>query len=232
MHSTYVGLVPARGGSRRLPGKNLRELRGRPLIEWTIRAALGSRLERVIVSTDAEPVGVVARSAGAEVPFVRPAALASDVATTTDVVLHALKFLRAGSDSSTHVVVLQPTSPLRTSEDIDGALTLRERHEADAVISVCRAECPAAWINTLPPDGRMTDFFRDGIRRARSQDLEIGHRLNGAIYVYDIERVLRQRSLEMDDSSYAYMMPRERSIDIDDETDFLFAEALADRLAL
>lgn len=225
-----LGLVPARGGSKRLPGKNLLSLAGRPLISWTIDSALATRgIDQVIVSTDDTEIGEASLAAGASVPFSRPAKFATDTATTLDVVLHALNHLIAHGQPYDYVALLQPTSPLRTSADIDGAIGLLLEKQADAVISVCPTDHPPEWSNTLPLDLSMQDFFRPGIRGTRSQDLPVSYRLNGAIYLFNVERLMRTRSLEMDDNSYAYVMPRERSIDIDTQLDFRIAEVMLDQ---
>ncbi|RMG36997.1 MAG: acylneuraminate cytidylyltransferase family protein [Gammaproteobacteria bacterium] len=222
-----LALIPARGGSKRLPRKNLLPLAGTPLIAWTIRAARESGLfDRILVSTEDEEIARRAREAGAETPFLRPPELAGDHAPTLGAILHALETLAGQGEHFDYVAVLQPTSPLRNADDIRGAVALLRRKQADAVISVCRTDHPPEWCNTLPPDGSMRDFFRPGVRETRSQDLPPSYRLNGAIYLYACGRLLESRSLEMDDCCYAYVMPRERSIDIDTELDLKIAEIL------
>lgn len=222
-----LGLIPARGGSKRIPRKNIRPLDGRPLIAWTIEAARGARLlDRVAVSTDDEEIAAVSREYGAEVPFMRPAELASDTATGSNVILHAVRTLRDMGERYDYVVSLQPTSPLRSAGDIYSAIELLLEKQADCVISVCEADHPPEWSNTLPPDRSMEHFFRPGVRGTRSQDLPRSYRLNGAIYLFSCERLLRTGSLAMDDNSYAYVMPRERSVDIDSEIDFAIAQLL------
>ena len=228
--SECLGLIAARGGSKRVPRKNLVEVAGRPLILWTIDAALDSSMvDRVVVSTDDPEIAAVAVEAGAEVPFRRSNDLATDHATGESVVLDALARLRENGDDHARVAVLQPTSPLRTSTDIDAANACADSPGVDAVISVCPAECPPAWVNFLPEDRSMTDFFRDGVRELRSQDHRTAYRLTGALEIYNVERAVRQWSLAMDDAAVAYVMPRERSIDIDDEYDMVVAEALLRR---
>jgi CMP-N-acetylneuraminic acid synthetase len=225
-----LGLIPARGGSKRLPRKNILPLAGKPLIAWTIEAALGSdSLDKVIVSTDDEEIASISRKYGAEVPFLRPQALASDTATGLDVMLHVLQSLAESGEHYDYLVNLQPTSPLRSPQDIRHALQLQREREADAVISVCQTDHPPEWSNTLPPDGSLQSFFHPGIRNTRSQDLPRSYRLNGAIYIFDCRRLLAQRSLDMDDKAYAYIMPRERSIDIDTDLDLRIAQAILEQ---
>ncbi len=227
MKPRTLALIPARGGSRRLPRKNILPLGGRPLIAWSIEAALAARsVTRVIVSTDDSEIAAVARALGAEVPFMRPPALAGDTASGEAVVLHALDFFEATGERYDRLLLLQPTSPLRTAEDIDGAARLMSERDAHAVISVCPCDHPPEWSNTLPPDGSLRAFFRPGVRGTRSQDLPTSYRLNGALYLYDWQHLARQRSLAMDDKGYAWIMPRERSVDIDTALDLRFAEVL------
>ncbi len=224
-----LGLIPARGGSKRLPRKNVLPMAGKPLIAWTIEAALASSvLDRVIVSTDDEEIATVSRGHGAGV-LERPPELASDSATGLAVMLHVLRVLAEQGERYNYLALLQPTSPLRTAADIDGAIGLLLEKQADTVVSVCETDHPPEWSNTLPPDHSLAGFYRPDVRETRSQDLPISYRLNGAIYIYDCERLLRTASQDMDDNGYAYVMPRERSIDIDSEIDFAIAELLLTR---
>ena len=225
-----LGLIPARGGSKRLPRKNLLPLAGRPLIAWSIEAALHSTsLARVIVSTDDRELADVSVRHGAGVPFLRPAELAGDDAAALDVMLHALQTLQAEGETYDYLMNLQPTSPLRSAAYIDAAVALLLHKRADAVVSVCETDHPPEWSNTLPVDGSLKSFFRPGVRNTRSQDLPRSYRLNGAIYLFDCSRLLAQRSLDMDDNSYAYIMPRERSIDIDTALDLRIAQAILEQ---
>jgi CMP-N-acetylneuraminic acid synthetase len=231
-HPRFLGLILARGGSKRVPRKNVLPMAGKPLLTWTVEAARAARrLDRVVLSTDDAEIAAVGRECGAEVPFMRPAQLATDTASGLDVVLHALRTLAAGGQHYDYVVILQPTSPLRSAADIDGAIELLLAKQADAVISVCETDHPPEWSNTLPDDLSMANFYRPGIRSTRSQDLPRSYRLNGAIYVYACERLLASRSLDMDDNSYAYVMPRERSVDIDSVIDFEIAQLFLERFA-
>lgn len=229
--SRILGLIPARGGSKRVPRKNILPMAGKPLIAWTIEAALGAlTLDKVIVSTDDNEIANISRQYGADVPFMRPKELATDTANGLDVTLHALQTLKElGEPDFDYVMTLQPTSPLRSSQDIDASVELLMDRRADAVISVCETAHPPEWSNTLPDDLSMADFYRPGVRTTRSQDLPKSYRLNGAIYIYNCEQVLHTGNLEMDNNSYAYLMPRERSIDIDTEIDFEIAQLFLKR---
>lgn len=228
--SRYVALIPARGGGKRLPRKNVLPLAGKPLLGWTIEAAESARyIDRIVLSTDDDEIAAIGRQYGAEVPFMRPKEHAADTTATADVVLHAVQTLRASGDDCDYIVILQPTSPLRSPGDIDAAIDLLRAKNADAVISVCRTDHPPAWTNTLPDDLSMRAFYRPGVRSIRSQDLPKTYRLNGAIYVYSCRRILETGSLVMDDNAYAYIMPRERSVDIDSAADFEVAQLFMQR---
>ncbi len=197
------------------------------MIVWTIEAArASSRIDDLIVSTDDPEIAEISHRHGADIPFMRPSELASHTASSTAVILHALDTLGARGQYYDYLVELQPTSPLRGAADIDGAINLALERKADAVISVCKTDHPPEWSNTLPADRSMKDFFRPGVKETRSQDLPVSYRLNGAIYVFNCRRLLAQRNLDMDDNAYAYIMPRERSIDIDTRLDLRIAEAI------
>lgn len=224
-HRKVLALIPARGGSKRVPGKNLRSISGQPLIGWTIRAAAHTeQIDRVVVSTDCEEIARVSKMLGAEVPFTRPANLSGDHATSDAVILHALEEL--GHQDFEVVVILQPTSPLRLSEDIAGALVVMDKKQADGIVSVCECEHPPYWSNVLPPNRSMGGFVRKEFQGQRSQDLPVQYRLNGAIYAFKTEFIKDHGGIQYMDSVYAFEMPASRSVDIDHESDFLVAEAL------
>lgn len=222
---SILGLIPARGGSKGLPGKNVRMLRGVPLLGWTVRAALESgRLARVVVSTDDSDIARAAVNAGAEV-LERPDRLAADDTPMIEVVEHALQSLKDAGRSFTHVMLLQPTSPLRTPGDITGAVERLDATGGSAVVSVCREEHSPLLANTLPEDGSLADFLRPEARAATRQELPAYFRLNGAIYLAEVEYLRAERSF-IGAGAYAFVMPPERSVDIDSELDFLVAETL------
>ncbi len=222
----YIAILPARGGSKRLPGKNLLEIAGKPLIAWSIEAALESGIfDRVIISTDSEEIARAAIDFGAEAPFLRPPELSTDHTSTVEVIIHALKLLaNEETNPFTHVACLQPTSPLRRADDIIRASEILEDNEADAVISVCRNEHSPLWSNTLPADNNMEGFLPYKIQKTPSQQLPEYFRLNGAIYFCNIQRLLDEQTLFLKSNIYAYIMNRKNSIDIDDEVDFDLAE--------
>lgn len=211
-----VGLITARGGSKGIPQKNIRPLAGKPLIAWTIEAALRSRrLERVIVSTDDEEIAKVSREWGADVPFMRPAELAKDDSPHLEVIRHALGWLESESEAELdYLMLLQPTSPLRTCADIDRAIALGEEKDADAVISVCQTHDHPFLSKQVAADGKLLDFVQKPQGYLARQSLPPAYSLNGAIYL-----VRRSLLLERDDwytdRTFAYIMPPERSLDID-----------------
>ena len=226
MDNAYIAIIPARGGSKRLPGKNLMEIAGKPLITWTVEAAIGSGMfERIIVSTDSQDIAGTATEAGAEVPFLRPAEISADDTSSADVVRHLLISQEMNkNDRYSHFVLLQPTSPLRKTENITEAIELLEKKNADAVISVCRTEHSPLWSNTLPEDMNMQNFLKPEIQKTPSQSRPQYFRLNGALYICSIKKFLEEGSLFLKDNIYAYLMSRRDSIDIDDDVDFDLAE--------
>jgi len=216
-----LALVPARGGSKGLPGKNTRQLQGKPLIAWTIEAARAARLvSHVVVSTDDESIRDVARQHGADVPFMRPSQLATDTATTIEVVLHALSVL----PTFDWVVLLQPTSPLRSAEDIDAALSLCIERDAPACVSVCEAGDSPYWMFDKTAEDRLKPFM-EGALPLRRQALPPLYSLNGAVYVARPEWLTARHGF-LSEQTLAYVMPPERSVDIDTLFDFRLAECL------
>ncbi|MFM4804502.1 cytidylyltransferase domain-containing protein [Aeromonas bivalvium] len=223
--SLSIAIIPARGGSKRLPNKNILPLADKPLIVWTIEAALDSQLfDMVLVSTDSQDIADVSMSAGAMVPFLRPAELASDTATTNDVVNHMVKWVESEHGAVERVTLLQPTSPLRNADNIKDAMKLFEEKKASAVISVCELDHPIQYCNRLPNDFSMKEFIAVSDNK-RTQDLEPYYRLNGAIYIFD-RKFVGFLSEIYSEGSFSYIMNKENSVDIDDEYDFIFASSL------
>lgn len=225
-----LGVIPARRGSKGVPRKNVRQVGGRPLVAWTWLAALAApSLSRLLVSTDDPAVVRLARAAGVEVPFMRPTRLASDTASAVDVMLHALEWLDHHEGYRPDAVMwLQPTSPLRTATDIEAALALFRAKRAASVVSVCEAEQHPAWMKRITPRGQLTPW--DGRLRFadRRQELPPLFRLNGALYVTRTRDLLRRQTF-YPPATYAYVMPRERSLDIDTEWDLRVADLVLTR---
>lgn len=224
--SSIMGIIPARGGSKGLPRKNIRSLLGKPLIAWTIEQALSSKyIDRVIVSTEDKEIAETSKKYGAEVPFMRSKELSSDDAKVIDVVTHVINKLEMSNNFYDVIILLQPTSPLRTSKDIDNSVELLFLQNAQAIISVCDVEHHPYWTNILPSGGCMKDFLKPEIINKNRQDLPIFYRLNGAIYLAYSDYLKAHRNF-FGEKTYAYIMPKERSIDIDYEIDFKLAEIL------
>jgi len=220
-----VALIPARAGSKRLKNKNILPLGGKPLIAWTIEAALNScEIDDVIVSTDDLNIKQVAIDFGASVPFMRPSFLSNDVASTDDVLLHAINELKL-SDTDI-LILLQPTSPMRNYQEIKKALLLLNDGAVQGVVSVCECEHSPLWSNILPNDMLMGDFIRPEIASKRSQELPVYYRLNGAIYAYRVSYLNKYKCRYYSDEIKASVMPANKSIDIDNEIDFQFSEFL------
>ncbi|PKN02169.1 MAG: CMP-N-acetlyneuraminic acid synthetase [Elusimicrobia bacterium HGW-Elusimicrobia-1] len=227
-----LGIIPARGGSKGLPRKNIRVMGGKPLLVWTIEQGARSKyLDRIIVSTDDKKIARVAARHGADVPFIRPARLSTSRAKSIDVVLHLLNRLVKRGENYDVLVLLQPTSPLRKTGDIDKALRLMDLKGADSVVSVCETEHHPYWQNTLPPDGNMKGFVRKKYINRNRQEFPKYYRLNGALFAARVGYIRKHKNF-FGPRCYAYIMPKERSVDIDTALDFGFAEYLMKRKKL
>ena len=222
-----LAIIPARGGSKGLPGKNIKELWGKPLIAWSIEQAKScSDIDRIVVSTDDREIAEVAKKYGAEVPFMRPAELSSDTAATINVIFHTIEWLKKYQDyQAKYILLLQPTSPLRTVKDIENAIQTLKDKNARAVVSVCETDHHPWWSNTLPEDGNMKDFLRAEILNKRRQDLPVFYRLNGSIYLAETD-YLHEYNGFLGTGTFAYKMPKKRSVDIDSDLDFKLATLL------
>lgn len=214
-----IAIIPARSGSKGLKDKNIKELSGKPLIAYTIEAAKNADIfDEIFVSTDSEKYAEISRQYGASTPFLRSSENSDDKASSWDVVREVLNKLDEQFDI---VVLLQPTSPLRKSDDIKGAIELFFKKDADTVVSVCETPHPIFWCNTLNDDCSMKNFIKKEYQKPRQQ-LPKSYTLNGAIYICKVENI---DNLDFYcDKSYAYIMSKENSIDIDSEIDFKFAE--------
>ncbi len=222
MKKKCLAIIPARGGSKGIPRKNVKDLGGKPLIAWTIEAALNADVfDRIIVSTDDEEIAAVAKKWGAEVPFMRPANLATDTASGLAPVLHALDTL-PGYD---YVMLLQPTSPLRSVEDIRNSLKFFSAHGGKCCVSVSEAASHPTHCFTLGTDEALVPVMPALKADTRRQDLPKVYCLNGAIYIADTSWLVESKKF-LTPITKAYEMPAERSIDIDTDLDFKIAEFL------
>lgn len=215
-----LGLIAARGGSKGIPGKNIKPLAGKPLIGWTIDAALQSKLERVVVSTECDEIARVARSCGAEVPFMRPSDLAQDDSPHIPVLIHALDWLDEHECwRPDYIMSLQATSPFRTASDIDAAIVLAVQHNADAVAAVSETRSHPYVTKSVLPDGTLAEFISTDIKYLRRQDLPPAYRLNGDINLQRCATLMRDREWTPP-GTMALVMPNSRSADIDSLWDF------------
>ena len=218
-----LAVIPARGGSKRLPRKNVLELSGKPLLSWTIDAAKQSKyIDKIIVSSDDDEVLDIAIKSDVDA-LQRPDALATDFSTTFDVVEHVIQQV---SEPYDYIVLLQPTSPLRCASHIDEAIEKLIDNQVDAVISVCEMEHSPLWSNTLPEGGSMEHFLPKEIHNKRSQDLSTYYRLNGAIYICKTDRLLNEKTFYIQSKVNAYVMDSFLSIDIDTSIDFQLARCI------
>ena len=216
-----IAVIPARSGSKGLPNKNVLRTAGKPLICWTIEAALACELiDRVVVSTDCKTTAAISREIGAEVPFRRPSHLATDTARGVDVVVHAVEEV-PGYDV---VVVLQPTSPMRTASDIRKALELYADSQAESCVSVCVPKCHPSWMKRIDSSGFLVPYDNRGEVPNRQQ-LGTLYSLNGAIYISLIPNLCATRSL-YGEKTAAFVMPQDRSLDIDNAFDHHLCELL------
>lgn len=219
---SFLAIIPARGGSKRLPRKNILNLNSKPLIAWSIEAGLNSKyIDKVIVTSDDTEILDISKQFGA-VTIKRPVELASDVATTFDTLKHTID----NFEKYDYIVLLQPTSPLRDEKHIDEAIELLLSKKADAIVSVCEMDHSPLWSNKLGDSLSMVGFIKDEVLNKRSQDLEIYYRLNGAIYICDTKKLLETKTLLLKSNIYAYEMDRRNSVDIDSDLDFLLSEIL------
>jgi CMP-N,N'-diacetyllegionaminic acid synthase len=225
MPARILALIPARAGSKGMPRKNVRLVGGAPLASWSWTVARGlPAIDRVIVTTDDPEVAALARAAHVEVPFVRPAELASDSASLFAVAEHALRWLKdADAYEPDVVLLLQPTSPLRTSHDIEGAIAFMEQHNASSVVSICEAEHHPFWTFSRGEDGIIRFLVEQGKAATRRQELPPAYRMNGAVYLVRRDVLLEKRTFEPD-PTLGYLMPADRSIDIDSAWDLQVAD--------
>lgn len=217
-----LAIIPARGGSKRLPRKNILPLIGKPLIAWTIEAGLGCKyIDKVIVSSDDDEILKISQNFGADI-IKRPEKLASDTSSSFDALKHTIESI----DKYDYIILLQATSPLRHYKHIDEAIELLIEKNANAIVSVCEMDHSPLWSNKIDKNLSMQGFLREEVLNKRSQDLEKYYRLNGAIYICEVKKLLQQESFFLKENIYAYKMDRKSSIDIDEDIDFKIASLL------
>ena len=218
---TLVALIPARGGSKEIPRKNIRQFCGKPLVQWTIDVALASpSVDRLVVSTDDPEIADICRAGGAEVPFLRPPELATDTAPGMASVVHALQLIPEASD----VLLLQPTSPLRHVMDIEGIINMYRLLGCDSAVSVAPCSKHPAWMFSLSQEQLLERIvaFPDSACR---QQLPPAYSLNGALYLASRSHLECNKGF-LTSKTLGYVMPTERSVDIDSMLDWKWAEFL------
>ncbi len=231
-----LAVIPARSGSKGLPGKNIRILHGRPLLGWPVLAAKNSKfVDRIIVSTDSEEFATIACEQGAEVPFLRPKELSGDTAKSVDVVIHALDFLGGRGEHYTYIVLLEPTSPLTEAVDIDTALERLENDKmgACAIVGISKVEAthPVFDLRLDEKSGKIRPYLNELGKSIRRQDIEPLYFYDGTLYISNVE-TFYQRKTFYHDATLGYVTPRWKALEIDSLFDFVCAEAVMENLAL
>ncbi|MGL5053242.1 MAG: cytidylyltransferase domain-containing protein [Cetobacterium sp.] len=224
MNEKILAIIPARSGSKGLLHKNIKELNGKPLIAYTIEAAKKSEIfEDIFVSTDSKEYAEISEKYGATIPFLREELLSGDTSKISDVIADILDRLEKLGKKYDYFILLQPTSPLRDEDDIIKAYNLLKEKNANSVVSVCEADHSPLWMNNLDESLSMDNFIKD-LNKNR-QELKKYYRINGAIYLSKVDYYKKNRNF-YDNSSFAYIMLKQNSVDIDTLLDFKFAEYL------
>jgi len=231
-HKRVLVVIPARGGSKGLPGKNIIEVNGKPLLAWPIMAALGAAcVDKVIVSTDDEKMAGVAQEHGAEIPFMRPAELATDTASSISVLEHAITWLQERNDLYDYIVLLEPTSPLTTGRDIDKALRKlhANRDIADAIVGVCRLEVMHPQFNVTVNGRGLIESEHGFSAPIRRQDLEDTYYFEGSLYISDVRKLLEKKNF-CHDRTLGYIVPKWQAFEIDDAIDLMCVRTIFSHL--
>lgn len=222
-----LAIIPARGGSKGLPGKNIRPLCGKPLIGWTIEQAKASRyITDIFVSTDSQEIADVAKQFGVDVPELRPAELASDTAPSSGFVVYTIEKLRAQGKEYDYIILLEPTSPLREVEDIDRSIEILSAHpEADSIVGVCRAECAhPAFMVRCSEQGVLIPYQGD-MQTIRRQEIGEVYYFEGTVYVTCPEAYLQKQTF-YHDKTLPYIVPKSRAFEVDDLEDWFIIESI------
>lgn len=221
-----IAIIPARSGSKGLKDKNIIDLAGKPLIYYTIKAAIDSKcFDEVMVSTDSEYYAKIARECGANVPFLRSEEMSGDTAGSWDTVREVLGKYKNQGNVYEYVTLLQPTSPLRNAQDIVGAFEMTKQAGVTNVVSVTEVEHPVQWCFKLPDNCSMKEMAASPYSYMRRQDLETHYRENGAIYIVDAASIMDKEYNLYADNCFGYVMPGERSVDIDTQIDLVVAKS-------
>lgn len=225
-----LAIVPARKGSKRLKNKNILPLSNKPLIAWTLDAALQSKyIDNVFVSTDSQLISDIAITYKAQCPLLRPEELSNDTATTNDVITHVIEYLESQNDIYDYIILLQPTSPLRTTCDIDASIDKIYKMDKDTLVSLSLCAHSPLLINVLPENESLSGFLKKE-NNIRSQDMPKYYRINGAIYIFKRSYVGKLSEI-YNDKGIAFISSAGSDIDIDTLQDFEYAEYLINKKA-
>lgn len=216
-----IALIPARGGSKGIKKKNICNLSGKPLIAYTIEEALKSKyIDKIIVSTDCEEIAKVSMKYGVKIPFLRPKELAQDTTSTLDVVLHAVDFMNKNEKGDV-LVLLQPTQPLRTTEDIDGAIEFFYCKGKRSLVSISEVNEHPILMRSLDDMGMVHSLLKKS-STIRRQEMDIVYKVNGAIYINTISEITKETSFN--DNELGFVMKKSHSVDVDEMVDVSIAE--------
>ena len=221
----FLAIIPARGGSKGIPNKNIMDICGKPLIAYTIEAGKKSKyIDEIVVSTDSNSIKVIAEQYGAKVPFLRPEELSSDTAKSIDVVLHAIDFYKNNNMNFDYIVLLQPTSPLRSFEEVDEAIEKLINYDGKSLVSVCEANENPVLMRTIQ-DEKLRGVISFEGENLRRQDLPTYYIFNGALYINSNEMLIHEKNF-VNESTIPYVMDKESSVDIDTMLDARLVEVI------
>ena len=227
-NKTFLAIIPARGGSKGLVGKNIKELCAKPLIAWSIESGLKSKyIDEVVVSTDYEEIANIAKEHGANVPFLRPTYLANDTSTSFDAIKHTIEFYKDELNQEfDYIVLLEPTSPLREFEDIDSAIEKLLLSSAEAIVGICKTEDqnPAFLVHKDNNDF-IAGYVDKDMKVKRRQDIEDVYFFEGTIYISKTDMLLKKQTF-YHEKTIGYEVPKYKSLEIDDIYDFIMVEAI------
>lgn len=221
-----LAIIPARGGSKTLPGKNIKSLLGKPLIGWTIEQAKASRyITEIFVSTDSQEIADVAQTFGVKVPELRPVELASDTATSASFIIYTIEKLRGEGRAFDYIILLEPTSPLRTTEDIDRAIELLTNNsDAQSIVSVCKTESAHPAFLTRINNGFLEPHI-DSAQSTRRQDIDKLYYFEGTLYVSRVSAFIERESF-YHSKTIPYIVPKWKAFEIDDQEDWFIVESI------
>ena len=226
-NNKILGIILARGGSKGIKQKNIVKLCGKPLIAWTINSALKSKkLTDVILSTDSTKIAKIGKKFGVEVPFIRPLKYAKDKSSSVEAIEHAIKWLKQRKKNYKFVTLLEPTSPLRDHKDIDQAILKIIKSRADSLVSVSKAETlNPAYLYKKSKSGKLIPFRHNKKKYIRRQDIDPFYFLDGSVYISKVSTLLKKKTF-CHTNTLMYVVPKWKSIEIDDNLDLILARAI------